>query len=134
MAIPRRNVPGSPGAPLGAVVSMTTVTVFGVSTLPTSSVEKYCTTCEPSFEWSPGAATIAELPSWTLPPSIEYEVALTPEPVPSLALNVTVIGALLGEPGATDAEVVGAVWSTLTVIAADVNELPALSVVLTRRS
>ena len=45
---------------------------------------------------APGAATIAELPSWTLPPSIEYEVALTPEPVPSLALNVTVIGALLG--------------------------------------
>ena len=62
LAIPRRYVPGSPGAPLGAVVSITTVTVFGVSTLPTSSVEKYCTTCEPSFEWSPGAATIAELP------------------------------------------------------------------------
>ena len=113
---------------------MTTVTVFGVSTLPTSSVEKYWTTCVPSLEWSPGAATIAELPVWTLPPSIEYDVALTPEPVPSLALKVTVTGELLGEPGASEADVVGAVWSTLTVIAADVNALPALSVVTTRRS
>ena len=43
-------------------------------------------------------------------------------------------GALLGDPGASEAVVVGAVWSTLTVIAADVNELPALSVVRTRRS
>ena len=43
-------------------------------------------------------------------------------------------GALLGVPGASDAEVVGAVWSTSTVIAGEVKTLPALSVVLTRTS
>ncbi len=133
-AIPRRYVPGSPGAPFGAVVSITTVIVFGASTLPTSSVEKYCTTCEPSLEWSPGAETIAELPDWRLPPSIEYDVALTPDPVPSPALKVTVTGELLGVPGASDAVVAGAVWSMSTVTAADESELPARSVVVTRTS
>ena len=43
-------------------------------------------------------------------------------------------GALLGEPGASEAVVVGAVWSTSTVITGEVKTLPALSVVLTRRS
>ena len=129
---PAQVVPGSPGAPLGAVVSITTVTVFGVSTLPTSSVEKNWTTCEPSFEWSPGAATIAELPSCD-----------------AAAVDRVRGGADAGAacrrsarerdrdrrvarrcPARRDAEVVGAVWSTRTVIAADVNELPALSVVV----
>ena len=59
---------------------------------------------------------------------------LTPEPVPSPAEKLTVTGALLGLPGASEAEVTGAVWSTRTVTTAEVKELPALSVVLTRRS
>ena len=61
-------------------------------------------------------------------------MTLTPEPVPSLAEKLTVTGALLGDAGAREADVVGAVWSTRTVIAADVKTLPALSVVFTRRS
>ena len=61
-------------------------------------------------------------------------MVLTPEPAPSSAEKLTVTGALLGEPGASDAVVAGAVWSTSTVIAGDVKTLPALSVVFTRRS
>ena len=61
-------------------------------------------------------------------------MALTPEPTPSFAEKLTVTGALLGEPGASDADVVGAVWSTSTVIVGDAKTLPALSVVFTRRS
>jgi hypothetical protein len=113
---------------------MTTLIVFSASTLPTSSVEKNRTMCSPSFEWSPGALTITELPSWTLPPSTVYAVWLTPAPVPSFAERLTVTGALLGLPGASDAEVTGAVWSTSTVIAAEEKTLPARSVVVTRTS
>jgi hypothetical protein len=58
-----------PGVPLGAVVSIRTLTVFGVSTLPTSSVEKNWTTWLPSLEWSPGAPMITDEPCSTLPPS-----------------------------------------------------------------
>jgi hypothetical protein len=115
-------------------VSITTVTFFSVSTLPTSSVEKNSTTCAPSFEWSPGAGITTAAPAWRLPPSTRYEITLTPEPVPSSAEKLTVTGALLGEPGASDGVVVGAVWSTSTVTVPDVKELPALSVVVTRRS
>ena len=120
--------------PLGAVVSITTVTVFVASTLPTWSVEKNWTTCEPSFEWSPGAPMTTAAPCWTEPPSTEYDVVLTPEPEPSPAEKLTVTGALLGLPGASEAVVLGAVWSTSTVIAAEENELPAWSVVVTRTS
>ena len=115
-------------------MSITTVTLFRASTLPTSSVAKNSTRCEPSFEWSPGAGTTTAAPSWRLPPSTRYEMTLTPEPVPSFAEKLTVTGALLGVPGASDADVVGAVWSTSTVIAAEAKTLPALSVVFTRRS
>ena len=67
--MPRRKSPGLPGVPLGAVVSITTVVLFIVSTLPTSSVEKNSTRWLPSFEWSPGALTMTEVPCSRLPPS-----------------------------------------------------------------
>ena len=89
---------------------MTTLTVLaGASTLPTSSVEKNATVCVPSFEWSPGAGMTTELPWSSEPPSTRYAVLATPEPVPSAAEKLTVTGALLGLPGASRAEVVGAV-------------------------
>ena len=113
---------------------MTTVTDFVDSTLPTSSVEKNSTVCEPSFEWSPGAEMTTEVPVRVLPPSTRYEVWATPEPAPSSAVNVTVTGALLGLAGDGVAVVTGAVWSTRTVIVLDVKELPARSVVVTRSS
>ncbi len=115
-------------------MSITTVTFLVVSTLPTSSVEKNSTRWLPSLEWSPGAETITEPPKSQLPPSTRYAVVLTPAPVPSSAVKLTVTGALLGLPGARIADVVGAVWSTSTVIAAEVKVLPALSAVVTRRS
>ena len=107
---PAQVVAGVTAQPLGAVVSMTTSTVLaGASTFPTSSVEKNETVCVPSFEWSPGAGITTELPWSREPPSTRYSVFATPEPVPSAAEKLTVTGALLGLPGASRGEVVGAV-------------------------
>src|SRR5207237_7338870 len=112
----------------GAIVSIRTVAVFAVSTLPAASVERYVIVCGPSFEWSAGAGIETDVPVvYVAAPSILYCVEATPEPEVSVALSVTVTAVLLHPAGALSV-VAGAVVSIRTVADFAVSVFVAASV------
>ena len=121
--------------PVGFVLSTRTVIVAEVWALPALSVvttrrsywPSACRWCSSSGTWFVQMpAPIGERWNWTV---------ATPEPPASAELLVSeiVLRTLAASAGAV-IEPVGAVLSTRTVIAAEVTELPAKSVVTTRTS
>ncbi len=111
---------------LGAVVSIFTVQLLVVSTLPAPSVERYWTVCTPSLLPSAGAATVTEVPVVQAPPSRLCSVVATPLEA-SLAVKFTVTGVLCQAASAPVCVVIGAVASILTVQEPVALTLPAAS-------
>ena len=110
-------------------MSVSTVAVLTGSTLPALSAEKYATVCAPST-----AGTLTSVPAVHAPPSSEYSVVLIPEPPRSIAVRWTAT-APLWKPLGASSFVTGFVLSTpLAVTADEIVELPARSIVVTRRS
>ena len=106
---------------VGAVLSIFTWTVFAASALPATSVLKNVTV------WSPSVSSVKLVPVCCAPPSTEYFVEATPEPL-SVGLRVTVTSPFTQVFDVPLIPVFGAVrsiWMPVTVL---VVLLPALSV------
>ena len=121
--------------PVGFVLSTRTVIVAEVKELPALSV----VTTRRSY-WPSACRVVFQLGAWFVqvpaPAGERWKVTVsTPEPPASAELLVSeiVLRRLAASAGAV-IEPVGLVLSTRTVIVAEVKELPALSVVTTRRS
>ncbi len=121
--------------PVGFVLSTRTVIVAEVKELPALSV----VTTRRSY-WPSACRVVFQLAAWFVqvpaPAGERWKVTvLTPEPPASAELLVSeiVLRTLAASAGAV-IDPVGFVLSTRTVIVAEVKELPALSVVTTRRS
>ena len=117
---------------VGGVVSLEppeifTVQLLATSTLPATSVERYCTV------WVPGAETVSVAPVVQAPASSLHSVFATPEPPVSVAVKVRVTGSACQASSAPETVVVGGVVSvelaeTFTVHVFAISTLPALSV------
>ena len=127
----------------GAALSTVTVTRADVDELPARSVVTARRSYWPSptavvskateYGASASESIVVQLPR---PSGERWNVTLpTPEPPASVEFEVTAIEARTLAPSAGAViEPVGSVLSTRTVVAPEVKELPALSVVTTRRS
>ena len=132
-----RTLAASAGAvtePVGLVLSTRTVIVAEVWVLPALSV----VTTRRSY-WPSACAVVSQLAAWFVhvPALIgerwNWTVARPEPPSAALLVSETVFRRLAASAGAV-IEPVGFVLSTRTVIVAEVTELPAKSVVTTRRS